>query len=180
MQPADSQLHKIQRTVLDVANPLIKAFELLQQEKWIFWRYLRLSLHLLGGANAHLTTQRRKGALGKMKPQWAHLAQEKFPEAKRNLFGEGFEQVVERRAKTITALKKMATLGTASTSQNVRSSYQSSRPFRQGTTRSQSRGGLPKSDGVFGRVNGPSARGRAAPRYSGGRANYNRKIRYNN
>lgn len=29
MQPADSQLYKIPRSVLDVANPLIKAFELL-------------------------------------------------------------------------------------------------------------------------------------------------------
>ena len=118
MQPADSQLYKIQRSVLDVANPLIKAFELLQQEEeeLIFEvsKAVRASLHLLGGANAHLTT-RRKGALSKMKPQWADLAKEKFPEAKRNLFGEGLEQVVERRAKTITALKKTATLGASST-----------------------------------------------------------------
>ena len=56
-----------------------------------------------------------------MKPQWADLAKEKFPEAKRNVFGEGFEQVVERRAKTITAIKKTATLGVSSTPQQFSS-----------------------------------------------------------
>ena len=186
MQPADSQLYKIQRAVLDAANPLIKAFDLLQQEKEEVdlaevSKAVKASLHLLGGANAHLTTERRKGALSKMKPQWAHLAKEKFPKAKRNLFGEGFEEVVERRAKTITALKKATTLGGSSSSQqNFRTSNQASRPFRQGTTRNQSRGWLPKADGVFGRLDGPSTRGRAATRYPGGRSNYNRKIRYNN
>lgn len=186
MQPADSQLYRIQRSILDAANPLIKAFDLLQQEKEEVdvaevSIAVKASLLLLGGANAHLTTERRKGALSKMKPQWAHLAKEKFPEAKRNLFGEGFEEVVERRAKAITALKKAATFGGPSTSQqNFRTSTHTSRPFRHGTTRNQSRGWLPKTDGVFGRLDGPPARGRGAPRYPGGRLNYNRRIRYNN
>ena len=84
--------------------------------------------HRLGGANAHLTTERRKGALSKMKPQWAHLTKEKFPKAKRNLFCEGFEEVVERRAKAITAIKKATTLGGSSSSQ------QNFRTSNQGTT----------------------------------------------
>ena len=76
--------------MLDAANPLIKAFELLQHEKEEIdisevSKVVRASLHLLGGAIAHLTTQIRKGALSKMKPQWAHVAKEKFPEARRNL-----------------------------------------------------------------------------------------------
>ena len=167
MQPADSQLYKAQRVVLDAANPLIKAFDLLQQKPDSLdiaevSKAVKSSLQLLGGANAHLTTERRKGALSKMKPQWAHLAKEKFPEAKRNLF----EEVVERRAKSITALKKATTLGGSNSfQQNFRSSAQSYRPFRQGTTRNQSCGWLPKSDGVFGRLDGPSIRGRSAARY---------------
>ena len=69
MQPADSLLYKIQRSVLDAANPLIKAFEFLQQEKEEVdisevSKAVRASLHL----NAHLTTQRRKGAVSEMKP----------------------------------------------------------------------------------------------------------------
>ena len=91
---------------------------------------VKASFHLLGGANAHLTTERRKGALSKMKSQWAHLAKEKFPQAKRNLFGEGFEEVVERRAKAITALKKAATFGGASSSQHsFCTPSQTGRPF---------------------------------------------------
>ena len=60
MQPADSQLYKIQRAVLDASNPLIKAFDLLQQEKVDVAevsKTVKASLHLLGGANAHLTTE---------------------------------------------------------------------------------------------------------------------------
>ena len=135
MQPADSQLYKVQRVVLDAANPLIKAFDLLQQEPDSLdiaevSKAVKSSLQLLGGANAHLTTERRKGVLSKMKPQWAHLAKEKIPEAKHNLFGEGFEEVVEIRAKAITALKKATTLsGSSSSQQNFRSSAQPYRPF---------------------------------------------------
>ena len=64
IQPADSQLYKIQRSALDATNPLIEVFELLQQEKEeivisVVAKAVRASLHLLGGLNAHLTTQRR-------------------------------------------------------------------------------------------------------------------------
>ena len=79
MQPADSQLYKVQRIVLDAATPLIKAFDLLQQEPHSLditevSKAVKAFLQLLGGADAHLTTERRKGALSKMKSQWAHLA----------------------------------------------------------------------------------------------------------
>ena len=61
MQSADSQLYKIQRSVLDAANPLITAFEPLQQEKEkidIFEvpKAVRASLHLLGGAMLSVTS----------------------------------------------------------------------------------------------------------------------------
>ena len=68
-QPADSQLYKIQRSVLDAANPIIKAFELLQHDKdeevdiaevskaeWV-------SLHLFGGAiKCSLDLRKKEGS----------------------------------------------------------------------------------------------------------------------
>ena len=106
-----------------------------------FLSCVKHALLLVGDASAGISVTRRELVLKKINPLMASLAQEHFPDAKRQLFGPGFEQRLKTRSETIAKASKVATAGSVKpffrgmafrgrpTSRGGRQ-FQSTRPFR--------------------------------------------------
>ena len=120
-------------------------------------------LRLVGNASALMTNERCSTALKKInaKGSLVSLASETFPDAKKNLFGDGFEERLKTRSETAKTLLQASSVGKG---------YQ---PFFRGrTTPLKFRGG--RGAGAFGnpqytrpfigwpRFRGRSARGRGS------------------
>ncbi len=70
-----------------------------------FMNCVKKSIILVGDVSAIFTTQRHAQVLTKLNPSLASLGKEQFPEAGKQLFGEGFEDRLNRSetARTVTA-----------------------------------------------------------------------------
>ena len=62
--------------------------------------YIRTSITLLGSVNSHLTAKRRVAHLERVDKGLTPVAEEEFPEAGKNLFGEQLLERITRRAET--------------------------------------------------------------------------------
>ena len=71
-----------------------------------FLSCVKHALMLLGDASAGCSAQRRELVLKKINPLMASMAQEHFPDAKRHLFGSGFEQRLKTRSETAETIAK--------------------------------------------------------------------------
>ena len=71
------------------------------------------AIRLLGNTSALLSQERRKAVLQKINSQGTliSLASEEFPQAGRNLFGEGFEERIRARSETAKTLLQAASVG---------------------------------------------------------------------
>ena len=66
-----------------------------------------------GDASAGISVTRRELVLKKINPLMASMAQEHFPDAKRQLFGPGFEQRLKTRSETADTIAKASKVATA-------------------------------------------------------------------
>ena len=86
--------------------PLVSATEndeeitLDRQSAVAFMNCVKKAILLVGDVSAVLTAQRRAQVLTKLNPSLASLAKEKFPDAGKQLFGDGFEARLKTRSET--------------------------------------------------------------------------------
>ena len=83
-------------TFLGTTNKRMNKFE----HRALVRSYPRHALLLTGDASASINVNRRELVLKKMNPFLASMAQEHFPDAKRQLFGPGFEQRLKSSSET--------------------------------------------------------------------------------
>lgn len=86
--------------------PLVSATEndeeitLDRQSAMAFMNCVKKAVLLVGDVSAVLTAQRRAQVLTKLNPSLASLAKDKFPDAGKQLFGDGFEARLKTRSET--------------------------------------------------------------------------------
>ena len=147
VKAADKENKFLQDRLLDSLGPLSVMFEHIQgflaEEKPgsnITLSYAQMSelgstvcnaMRLVGNSSALLSKQRRTAVLNKIntKGTLVSLASEEFPDAGKNLFGEGFESRIKMRSETAKTLLQASSVG------------QRAKPFFRGrTTPFRSRG----------------------------------------
>ena len=129
VKTVDKQNKFLQDRLLDALGPISQLFEhifgILSQVKpgdTIDLTYEQFSelgslsssaIRLLGNTSALLSQERRKAVLQKINSQGTliSLASEEFPQAGRNLFGEGFEERIRTRSETAKTLRQAASVG---------------------------------------------------------------------
>ena len=95
----------VQDQLLDALGPLVALWEALVSKPSSITStemesYIRTSITLLGSVNSHLTTKRRVAHLERVDKGLTPVAEEEFPEAGENLFGEQLLERIKRRAET--------------------------------------------------------------------------------
>ena len=112
----DESLRDVQDKICDVFGPLGVMYENLlplvsaaesgeevtldHHAVTAFMNCVKKSIILVGDMSAIFTTQRRAQVLTKLNPSLASLGKEQFPEAGKQLFGEGFEDRLKTRSET--------------------------------------------------------------------------------
>ena len=123
----DKPLRELQDQVLDIFGPLSTVFEnFMTMENTIisdglvqldgtavrnFFECIKHAMMMTGDAVCRISTARRELVLKKINPLMVSLAQEEFPDVKRNLFGPGFEQRLKTRAETAVTIGKASRAG---------------------------------------------------------------------
>ena len=126
----DKPLKDLQDNILDTFGPLCTMFEnlvvmldslgnegVVQLDKSSINSFLSCVKHALllaGDASASINVNRRELVLKTINPLLASMAQEHFPDAKRQLFGPGFEQRLKSRSETADTIEKAAKVSTPS------------------------------------------------------------------
>ena len=126
----DKPLKDLQDNILDTFGPLCTMFEnllemldslgnegVVQLDKSsinCFLSCVKHALLLAGDASASINVNRRELVLKKINPLLASMAQEHFPDAKRQLFAPGFEQRLKSRSETADTIEKAAKVSTPS------------------------------------------------------------------
>ena len=131
VKQADKDGRFLQDRVLDILGPLSIAFEHLhainlQAEEGCsitltteqtngLSHAIYNSIRLVGNAAALLSKERRSLVLKKINPKGSlsSLATEEFPDAKKSLFGDGFEQRLKARSETAKTLFQASNVGKA-------------------------------------------------------------------
>ena len=116
------------------------------------------SMALVGNTSALLSKERRSLVLKKInsKGTLASLAAEEFPDAKKNLFGDGFEEQLKTRLETSKTLFQAANAGKNTMFFRGSTTLFRSRGYRRGGTfrgapRNRFSRGFPSSRGSWGR-----------------------------
>ena len=129
----DKPLKDLQDNIVDTFGPLCTMFEnllvmldslgnegVVQLDKSSVNFFLsslscvKHALLLAGDASASINVNCRELVLKKILPLLASMAQEHFPDAKRQLFGPGFEQTLKSRSETADTIEKAAKVSTPS------------------------------------------------------------------
>ena len=180
MKQADKDSRFLQDRVLDILGPMSFAYEHLnlivhqceeessvaltqEQVKGLF-NAIYNSMALVGNASALLSKERRSLVLKKInsKGTLASLAAEEFPDAKKNLFGDSFEERLKTRSETAKTLFQAANVGEntmffrGSTTSFRSRGYRRGGAFR-GTPRNRFSRGFPHSRGSWDRGYQPNA-----------------------
>ena len=119
---------------------------------------------LVGNASALLSKERRSLVLKKInsKGTLTSLAAEEFPDAKKNLFGDGFEERLKARSETAKTLFQAANAGQKTKFFRGRTTPFRSRGYRgggafRGAPRNRFSRGYPRPRGSWGRGYQPNA-----------------------
>ena len=111
VQERDKELSALQRAILNATGPLCCLHDRLETNQGPLdpaelKRTVEQTLCLLGSANTHLSTLRRKKVLASVNKAKIDLANQPLPNAKKWLFGEDFPSIASKEAELARGLAK--------------------------------------------------------------------------